>query len=178
MNQFEADEDHARQRARLRGTGLSDGQLIAMGEVAYWAARAERSLSLVVATLVSKESGAGTVVTNGLAFGRLVELGVQLVRLRPAADEARDRFMSLVEPLKRAMDSRNHLLHSEWTRPREGLVSATLTRAKGPVERQYSLETIEDVASSLALLSNQLFLLYLVVEDAVGWEEWTPPEPD
>ena len=67
---------------RGRKTDLSDEQLLAMGEIAYWAARVERTLGLVVAGLVNKDYEAGQLVTNGMAFHNLLVLGTRLVSLR------------------------------------------------------------------------------------------------
>ena len=155
---------------RGRKTDLSDEQLLAMGEIAYWAARVERTLGLVVAGLVNKDSEAGQLVTNGMAFQNLLVLGTRLVSLRAPEDRARVLYTKLAGPLKTAMEERHHVLHSSWTRPRpHGPVSATLTRAKGSVEREFTIEEIESVANDLAALDDRLFLLHLGVNDIVEW---------
>jgi hypothetical protein len=155
-------------------TGLDHEHLIAMGEVAYWAARAERTLALVVTAFISTESEVGVVVTNGMPFTRLLELGSQLAAHRPNDDQARDIYGRLTGPLKGAMDSRNHLLHSEWTKPQQGPASATLTRGKGKIEREFSVEAIRDVASELMRLADRMFILFLVIEGHVDYTELAP----
>ncbi|OUD88728.1 hypothetical protein CMMCAS03_12265 [Clavibacter michiganensis subsp. michiganensis] len=72
------------------------------------------------------------------------------------------------------MDSRNHLLHSEWTKPKQGPASATLTRGKGKVEREFSVEAIRDVADELLLYADRLFILFLVIEGHFDYTELAP----
>lgn len=163
-------------RRRDRGTDLSDGQLIATGEVAFWATRAERTLGLVVSALVNERSEAGAIVTNGMPFGRLLDLGTQLVALRPVNDQVRDLFTRFSGPLKAAMESRNHLMHGEWTTPREGPPVATRTQGKRTSEREFPLEAIESVATDLALMSNRLYVLWFVIIKMTDYEEWAPPD--
>lgn len=167
--------DERPHRRRDRGTDIGDNHLVAIGEVAVWAARAERTLALVVSALVDAKSEAGMIVTNGMPFARLLELGTQLVSLRPVDDQVRNLFIRFSGPLRLAMGSRNHLMHSEWTMPRQGPPLATLTRARGKTEKEFPVETIERVANDLALMSNRLFVLYLVITQAVDYEEWAPP---
>lgn len=167
--------DQRPHRRRDRGTELSDDQLVAMGEVTVWAARAERTLALVVSALVNDNSEAGTIVTNGMQFGQLLDLGTRLIDLRPVDDQARELFTRFAQPLKTAMQNRNHLIHSEWTAPRQGPPLATLTRSRGKTEKEFPLEAIERVANDLALLSNRLYVLHLVVIGLADYDEWAPP---
>lgn len=162
--------DRLRDRERNRGTDLSDDQLVAMGEIAYWAARAERTLGLVVATLIHKGSESGQIVTNGQPFASLLTLGARLVALRPEEDQIREVYTGMSSRLKAAMETRNHVLHSHWTRPRpHGPAAATLTRARGPVEREFTVEELERVADNLASLDGGFFLLNLMLHDVAEW---------
>jgi hypothetical protein len=166
-------------RAQARSTGLDQEHLVAMGEVAYWSARVERTLTLVVTALVGDDSESnevGIVVTRGLAFGRLVELGAQLVELSRFDGQVRDMFTRLSSDLKTAMQSRHHLLHGDWTTPRRGPATATLTRAKGTVHRAFTVEQVQDVAFDLAVLANRLFILFLLVEGRIDYEEAADPD--
>jgi len=168
--------DERPHRRRDRGTDISDNHLLAIGEVTVWAARAERTLALVVSALVNANSEAGMIVTNGMGFARLLELGTQLVNLRPVDGQVRDLFVRFSGPLRIAMESRNHLMHSEWTMPRQGPPIAALTRTRGRTEKEFPVEAIERVANDLALMSNRLFVLYLVIAQAMDYEEWAPPD--
>ena len=153
--------------ARAQITGLDREQLVAMGEVAYWEARVERTLSLVVTALISTDDEKGVAVTRGLGFGRLLDLGAQLVDLRPKDDEARDTYTRLSGELRRVMESRNRLMHGDWTRPRQGPASASSPRAKRTEDGTFTVDQVEDVAIDLAVLSNGLFILFLVIEGRV-----------
>ena len=103
------EEYTAEDLAQLRDTDLGDQQLIAMGEVAVWAARVERTLALVVASLIGGTPDTGALVTNGLPFNRLLELGSQLATRRPEGDTVRKNIERLGAPMRLAMESRNHL---------------------------------------------------------------------
>jgi hypothetical protein len=152
-------------------TGLDASHLVAMGQVAYWAARAERTLALVVISLISTQSETGVTVTNGMSFGSLLDLGKRLSEERPNDDQARAVYRTLAPRLRSAMEQRNHLLHGEWTRPRSGLpASVRLTRASGRKERDYSVDQIEDVAYDLADVTHRLFLLVLVIDGNVDYD--------
>lgn len=151
-----------------------------MGEVAYWSARVERTLAFVVMALISDDDGEtdeiGIVVTRGLAFNHLVELGLRLVELPRYDGEIRDTFTRLSSASKAAMASRNHLLHGAWTRPQQGPAKASLTRAKGTVDRTFNVEQVQDVAFDLAVLADRLFVLFLMVEGRDTYME--PPDLD
>ncbi|MCJ0700228.1 hypothetical protein FRIG_03610 [Frigoribacterium faeni] len=170
----------AEHRADVRATGLDRDHLVAMGEVAYWSARVERTLSLVVMALVSDDDDEtdeiGSVVTRGLSFTGLLELGAKLVKLQRFEGQVRDMFTRLASELKAAMESRNHLLHGDWTKPGPGPGPATASRvtARRTVDRTFTVEQVEDVAFELAVLSNQLFMLYLVVQEMIDYKEWFP----
>lgn len=165
----------AEHRAGVRATGLDRDHLVAMGEVAYWSARAERTLAIVVTALVSIDdemtSEIGIVLTRGLSSTSLIDLGAKLVKLHRFEGQVREMFTRLSSELKTAMESRHHLLHGDWTTPREGPATASRIRAKGTVSRAFTVEQVEDVAFDLAVLSNQLFLLFLIVEQTIEYEE-------
>lgn len=152
-----------------------------MGEVAYWSARAERTLAIVVTAFVSiddeETSEIGDVLTRGLTSTSLTDLGTKLVKLHRFEGQVRETFNRLSGELKTAMDSRHHLLHGDWTTPREGPATASRARSRGTVSRAFTVEQVEDVAFDLAVLSNELFALFLVVEASVDYEEWTSPGP-
>ena len=165
-------------KAQARRTGLDQAHLIAMGEVAYWSARVERTLTLVVSALVSGDDAhtneTGNVVTRGLPFARLLELGTQLTTLSRYDGQVRDLFGRLSTELRTAMDSRNHLLHGDWTTPRQGPATASLARSKRTVDRAFTVEQVQDVAFDLAVLANRLFVLFLVIEGRVEYEDADP----
>lgn len=167
MNDERTPFDRLRDRERNCGTDLSDDQLVAMGEISYWKARAERTMGLVVAILIHKGSESGQIVTIGLPFASLLTLGDRLIALRPKEDQIREVYTGMSSRLKAAMETRNHVLHSRWTRPRpHGPAAATLTRARGPIEREFTLEELEKVADNLASLNAGFFLLSLMLHDA------------
>ena len=157
-----SDHSHAAaELQRLRDTDLSEAQLIAMGEVSVWAARLERMLALVVANLTSKRSDAAVLVTNGLPFARLCDLGRQLSALRPDAHEIRREFERLDRLRRSAMERRNEVLHSDWS-PREGgRALATFTRSRRTTRREFSVEEVQGVANDLAVLAGDLLWLYV-----------------
>lgn len=161
-------------RAQVRSTGLDQEHLVAMGEVAYWAAQVELTLTFVVMALVSDDdmetNEIGIVVTRGLSFHRLLELGGQLVQLGRYKGQVRELFTSLSGDLRAGMEDRNHLLHGNWTRPQHGPASASLSRTKGTVDRSFTVEQIEDVAFELAVLADRLFILFFVIEGQVEYE--------
>jgi len=161
------EEYTAEDLAQLRDTDLGDQQLIAMGEVAVWAARVERTLAIVVASLIGGTPDAGALVTNGLPFNRLLELGSQLATRRPEGDTVRKNIERLGAPMRLAMESRNHLLHGEWVPWSEGIAKATLTRTRGTKEREFSVRAVEDVANDLTNLANELFWLHLVASGQI-----------
>ncbi|MBB1198663.1 hypothetical protein [Curtobacterium flaccumfaciens] len=167
-------------KAKVRHTGLDEEHLVAMGEVAYWSARLERTLAFVVMALVSDDDGEtneiGIVATRGLPFARLLELGGHLVELRRFDGQVRDLFKRLSAEAKTAMESRNHLLHGDWTTPQQGPATASLTRTKRTIDREFTVEQVQDVAFDLAVLANRLFVLFLVVEGCIDYEESTPPD--
>lgn len=169
MNTEHTPEDH---RRHVRMTGLDSDHLIAMGEVAYWAARAERTLALVVTTFISTQSETGVTVTNGMSFGALLSLGRRLAEQRPNDERARAIFGTLAPRVQEAMEQRNHLLHGEWTRPThpDAPASVRLTRANGQKERLYSVEQIESVAYELAIVTHRLFILVLVIDSGVDYD--------
>lgn len=169
MNAEHTPEDH---RRHVRMTGLDPRHLIAMGEVAYWAARAERTLALVVTTLISTQSETGVTVTNGMSFGALLNLGRRLAEQRPNEVRARAVFDTLAPRVQAAMEQRNHLLHGEWTRPAhpDDPASVRLTRTNGQKERHYSVEQIENVAYDLARVTHRLFILVLVIDSGVDYD--------
>lgn len=162
-------------RARVRATSLDREHLIAMGEVAYWSARLERTLAFTVMALVSDDdretNEIGIVVTRGASFSGLLELGAKLVKLHRFEGQVRDMFTRLSADSRVAMESRNHLLHGAWTTPGKGPASASRVRAKGTVDRTLTVAQVEDVAYDLAVLAEQLFMLFLVIEGAVDYEE-------
>lgn len=166
-------------RAQARHTGLDQAHLIAMGEVAYWSARVERTLMLVVGALVSGDDAetneAGNVVTRGLPFGRLLELGTQLTALSRYDGQVRDLFTQLSAELRTAMENRNHLLHGDWTTPRRGAAVASLARTKRTVDKAFTVEQVQDVGFDLAVLANRLFVLFLVIEGRIEYEEAADP---
>jgi len=167
-------------KAEARRTGLDEEHLVAMGEVAYWSARVERTLTFVVMALVSVDdvetNEIGIVATRGLSFSRLVELGGQLVELHRFEGQVRELFKRLSGEVKTAMESRNHLLHGDWTKPRQGPATASLTRTKGTIDRVFTVEQVQDVAFDLAVLANRLFVLFLVIEGRVDYEESNPDD--
>jgi hypothetical protein len=164
------DQPATSRRAGNRGTDLSDAQLLAMGEIAHWAARAERTLGLVVANLVNKGAESAEIVINGMTLANLLDLGTRLVALRPMDDAIREIYTSMSGPFKTAMETRNHVLHSRWTRPRpHGPAKATLTRAKGAREREFTVDKIEGVADTLANIDGGFFILYLMLHNAAEW---------
>jgi len=170
----------AEQRADVRATGLDRDHLVAMGEVAYWSARTERTLALVVAGLVSHDDDEtddiGLVVTRGMSITALLDLGAKLVKLQRFEGQVRDLFTALSLDLKVAMENRNHLLHGDWTTPGHGPARATRVTSKKTIDRTFTVEQVEDVAYVLAGLANQLFMLFLVVQQMIDYEEWTQPE--
>jgi hypothetical protein len=158
-------------------TWLDDEHLVALGEVAYWSARAERTLALVVSTLISRDSESGVIATNGLGFNTLADLGTRLVAQRVEGDQVRVIYKRLASALKKAMETRNHLLHGEWTRPAEyfpnkqrggppwaGPTSVVRTRSSGPSERTFTVHAVRHVAHDLALVTTRLFALFMVIE--------------
>jgi len=167
-------------KAKVRRTGLDEEHLVAMGEVAYWSARLERTLTFVVMALVSDDDAEtnqiGNVVTRGLSFSRLLDLGRQLVELQRFEGQVRELFKRLSSEAKTAMESRNHLLHGDWTTPRRGPATASLTRTKTTIDRVFTVEQVQDVAFDLAVLANRLFVLYLVVEGRIDYEESASPD--
>lgn len=169
MNTEHTSADH---RRHVRMTGLDPAHLIAMGEVAYWAARAERTLALVVTTLISTQSETGVIVTNGMGFTPLLNLGRRLAEQRPSNDRARSIFGTLIPRVQAAMEQRNHLLHGEWTRPThpDAPASVRFTRTNGQKERLYSVDQIESVAYELALVTHRLFILVLVIDSGVDYD--------
>jgi hypothetical protein len=74
------------------------------------------------------------------------------------------------------MESRNHLLHGDWTTPRQGPATASLARTKRTVDRAFTVEQVQDVAFDLAVLANRLFVLFLVIEGRVAYEEAADPD--
>lgn len=46
-------------------------------------------------------------------------------------------------------------------------------RVRRDVEQTFTVEEVDDVAFDLAVLFNQLFALFLVVERVFDWEQWT-----
>lgn len=174
------EQPSAEHRADVRATGLDRDRLVAMGEVAYWSARTERTLALVVTALVSDDDDEtdeiGNVVTRGMPFTGLLDLGAKLVKLHRFEGQVRDMFTALSLDLKMAMENRNHLLHGDWTKPGQGPATATRVTARKTVDRTFTVEQVEDVAYVLAVLANQLFILFLVVQQMIDYEQWTPPE--
>jgi hypothetical protein len=172
----------AEHRADVRATGLDRDHLVAMGEVAYWSARTERTLALVVSALVSHDDDEtdeiGNVVTRGMPFMGLLELGTKLVKLHRFAGQVRSMFTALSLDLKVAMENRNHLLHGDWTTPGQGPATATRVTARKTVDRTFTVEQVEDVGYALAGLANQLFILFLVVQQMIDYDQWAQPETD
>ena len=166
----------AEHRADVRATGLDRDHLVAMGEVAYWSARTERTLALVVTALVSHDDDEtdeiGHVVTRGVPFTGLLDLGAKLIKLRRFEGQVRDMFTGLSSECRAAMESRNHLLHGDWTKPGPGPAVASRVTTKRTVDRPFTVEQIEDVAFDLAVLSNRLFMLFLVAQKMIDYEEW------
>jgi hypothetical protein len=160
-------------RREVTATGIDTEHLVAMGEVAVWAARVERTLAMVVTALISTEAATGATVTNGMGYSTLSDLGKRLVDQRPENDQPRAMYLNLLPRMKEAMAHRNHLLHGEWNQLDEGPASVTLTRMGGSKERTYSVEQVEQVAYELASVAKRLFLLVLIIDDVLEYD-WFP----
>lgn len=158
-------------RARVRQTQLDPEQLRAMGEVAVWSARVEHALSLVVMALISDDdvetNEIGIVMTRGVPFSRLLEMGAQLVKLRRYEGEVRDRFAELSTASRLAMETRNLLLHGHWTRPLEGPALTRLLRKTGSPTRAFTVTQIEDASYDLAAAAEELLVLFLTIEGRI-----------
>lgn len=165
-------DEHRRQ---VTATGIDTEHLVAMGEVAVWAARAERTLALVVTALITTEAATGVTVTNGMSYSALSDLGERLVKQRPEDDQPRAMYLNLLPRMKEAMAHRNHLLHGEWNQLDEGPASVTLTRIRGSTERTYSVDQVEQVTYELASVAKRLFLLMLIIDGALEYD-WFPSD--
>lgn len=158
-------------------TWLDDDHLVPLGEVAYWSARAERTLALVVSLLISRETENGVIATNGLGSHSLMDLGSRFVAQRPEGDQVRVIYKRQAAAQKQAMETRNHLLHGEWIRPAEhfsakrrggtpwtGPTFEIRTRSSGPSERKFTVHAVRRVAHDLALTTTRLLALFNVIE--------------
>jgi len=160
-------------RREVTSTGIDTEHLVAMGEVAVWAARVERTLAMVITALISTEAATGATMTNGMGYSALSDLGKRLVDQRPENDHPRAICLNLLPRMKEAMAHRNHLLHGHWNQLGEGPVSVTLTRMGGSKERTCSVEQVEQVAYELASVAKRLFLLVLIIDDVLEYD-WFP----
>lgn len=155
-------------------TSLTDEQLIILGEIAVAAARLEYQLALVVGDFIDPDPTVSQVVTAGLSFERMVELGRRLVSLRAKTPEhkaAAERFVAITGEAMSAMRVRNQVLHGHWVVEEEGGVSHPTLRTrtrKGEVTSRLFVDMteLEEARTRLARAASTVQVWY------VGTLEW------
>jgi hypothetical protein len=93
-------------------TGMSDAQLIALGELAYWSGQAESGVRQLMELLI--HGPAGEVIASGRPFNEMLELTERLLPSRPEFEPIAADIKADIARLRKAMDVRNVFLHGFW----------------------------------------------------------------
>jgi len=151
-------------------TGLTGEHLTALGHLAYWAARIEVIVPQIAESLMRliRQEGDERSVA-GMRFADAFKLTTQLVEQLGSESQAARIFERHREKIRRAMRERNELLHAYWLRDHNGPPTAQRTRGAVTTSRQVPTADVERVAVTLALASDDLFIVLALID---GWMEY------
>ena len=93
-------------------TGMTDEQLIALGELAYWSGQAEAGVRYMLELLIT--GPAAEVIGNGRSFSEMLDLTQRLLPTRVDLAGIAVYIEEDVARLRAAMDVRNVMLHGYW----------------------------------------------------------------
>ncbi|MEB0000849.1 hypothetical protein QN367_17385 [Cryobacterium sp. RTS3] len=113
-------------------TGMSDEQLMALGELAYWSGQAEAGVRYFVELLI--KGTAGEVIARGRSFTEMLDLMHRLHTTRPEFASLATYIEEDIVRLRKAMDMRNVMLHGFWDSaevPSGSLLSVRVNRRHG-----------------------------------------------
>jgi hypothetical protein len=151
-------------------TGLSADHLIALGHVAYWAARVDTLVPQIASSLLSdKDTVDGFGNPHGMRFSDVFKMTTRLMRELDPTSQAAVLFERQREKVAAAMEERNKLLHAYWLRGPTEPAIAQLTRKGHTEQRPVTTRQVEEVAVILALASDQLFLVYALLEGIMDY---------
>lgn len=133
-------------------TGMSNEQLIALGELAYWSGQAEAGVRHFVELLIKGQ--AGEVIARGRSFTELLDLMQRLYPTRPEFAPIANYIEEDSVRLRSAMEVRNVMLHGFWDSaevPSGAPLSVRVNRRRGAhAVENLTARDIHDAAQGLA----------------------------
>jgi len=145
--------------------GISERWLIHIGDITVSFAFLEKSIQILIGSLIAEHQAIGQIITAELAFKNLRSLAVSLYKERHGED---DDFLKLRELMKRAAqaeEKRNQVTHSFWG---AGETVDTITRIKVTAKEKSGIHAHFEKTSE-ADLAAQASDLKLLAGDIVGF---------
>ena len=148
---------------RVSLTGLNREHLLALGEVAFWAAKVERTMAEMAVSLLTPETSGGYAVVETMQFAQIDQLIVRLLKQRQSAFGT--EYAETIKAVREAMKARNSLLHGYWDGKFNG-GTPLLDSIKNGIDRKpraVPLSEVQGAANELLIAHDQLFVLWLRV---------------
>lgn len=144
---------------------MSNEQLIALGELAYWSGQAEAGVRYFLELLIN--GPAGEVISRGRSFTEMIDLIRRLLPTRPEFRPIAPYVDEDIERLRKTMDVRNLLLHGFWDSaevPHGSSLSVTVNRRRGTHAMQNL--TASEIQNAAQDLANACTLQFATLFDA------------
>ncbi|KRE28267.1 hypothetical protein [Agromyces sp. Soil535] len=138
--------------ASNRALPLSDGQLRALGELAYFAAQLENVVEVILDELIDENPGVGAALTGRLPFGQKIERIRAMIPLRAEHDLYSPMLRDHIDWAAESMKQRNLLLHSRWALTEDQVT--VQVRGRDFVSRTHLEVTEEDLVDAARQMRN------------------------
>jgi hypothetical protein len=156
-------------------TGMTDEQLIALGELAYWSGQAEAGVRYMLELLVA--GPAAEVIGSGRSFTEMLDLTQRLLPTRVDLGSIAVFIEEDTARLRAAMDVRNVMLHGYWDSAdvvRGSALSVKVTRRRG--SRAMEGLTVRDIRSAAQDLADATTYVFHTLFDAQDIEAGRVPQ--
>lgn len=148
---------------------LSDGQLRALGEMAYHAAQLENMLEVILNELVDEDPAVGAALTARMSAMQRVEMIRALIPLRGEDELFTPLLKDSLDSAAQLLQDRNTFLHSRWAQDSGGEpVQVRGKRVSTRVLLRVSEEDLEDLARSMGQMVRALEIDWLGIVVRLG----------
>ena len=142
-----------------------------IGDITVSFALLEKSIQILIGSLINEHQRIGQIITAELAFKNLRALAISLYKDRYGEDTDFDRLKELMKCASKAEEERNQIMHSFWV---TGDTVDTRTRVKTTAKEKdgfifhfvkVSESDLEEIAIKLKTLAEeiQVFWIHLMV---------------